>query len=158
MTHSSAQTTHSTNELLTKLWRPTLLCWMVISLGLWSGLPAGGLINITPWVCGILLASVGASLSAMLWPLRESARQVPGFWAVLLSALAAPIAGIAFALEAKSLLSLYPAIKLAGLLWMICSMGAVLTLVVCRFILALQQPQRIIDKPTLPTGESLQTD
>lgn len=137
---------HSLNRantpLLLRLWRPLLVGWALVSLTLWIGLPADALLRLTPLTCGLLLTSVGITLLVVLWSASEDHRHIPGFFTMLFSALAAPVAALAFGVESAALLARHPETQLAGLLWTICSMGAVLTLVVSRFLCAMVHDRR----------------
>lgn len=128
--------------LLLRLWRPLLIGWALLSVTLWVTLPAGHLLQLTPLMCGLLLTSVGVTLLTVLWSASKDHRHIPGFFAILISALAAPMAALAFGMETAALLQRHPETHLAGLLWTICSMGAVLTLVVSRFLCAMVHDRR----------------
>ncbi|GAB3381943.1 hypothetical protein NCG89_10005 [Spongiibacter taiwanensis] len=133
---------HAKPPLLLRLWRPLLFGWALLSGTLWVILPAGHLLQLTPLMCGLLLTSVGITLLTALKVASKDHRHIPGFFTILISALAAPVAALAFGVETAAVLQRHPETHLAGLLWTICSMGAVLTLVVSRFLCAMVHERR----------------
>ena len=122
--------------------RLALPLWMLTSLITWGSLSSPQLIAITPGVCGAMLSSIGLILGVSLRPLIRQfglklCLSMPGLSPVLLAAITAPPIGIAYAHEMQQLLLAHPMIDIAGLLWVLSSMGTVLTVLVCRLLTTL---------------------
>ncbi|WP_269621532.1 hypothetical protein [Zhongshania sp. BJYM1] len=121
--------------MLDKLTKFGLPIWFLTSFSLWIWVPSSTLLLLTPLICALLLCSIGAVLGISLYQLYlNQHHRAKGFNSVLCSAiLALPIA-IIFSYKLDTLLTVYPMREFAALLWILSSMGAVLTIIVCRLM------------------------
>ena len=118
--------------------------WFLTSFSLWIWLPTEALLALTPMVCALLLSAVGAVLIYTLHQLYlNQSHHHKGFYSVLFSALLAPPVAVIFAYKLEALLAIYPLRECAALAWFLSSMGAVLTIIVCRLLceVAAHKPQ-----------------
>lgn len=134
--------------MLHKLSKFGLPVWFITSFSLWIWLPTDSLLTITPSVCAVLLSAVGGVLGLALYQLYLAQfHHHKGFYSVLCSALLAPPVAIIFSYKLATLLVIYPLREFAALAWFLSSMGAVLTVIVCRLLseVIVHRPHTAVD-------------
>lgn len=148
--------------VLGKLTKFGLPVWFIVSFSLWLLLPTSALLTLTPLICALLLCSISAVLAVSLYQLYlHQHHRAKGFYGVLCSAILAPPVAIMFSYKVDALLTVYPIRDFAALLWILSSMGAVLTIIVCRLMTSvISKRSRIPDhqqaKPKIEVAARLQ--
>lgn len=121
------------------LYRRTLLpAWGLLSLTAIHTLPQGLFVALTPWVCGLLLSLIGLVLALALRPYFSEHRNYrQAFITVAIAAGLAPPAGLLFGLALHTSLTGQVAHEMAVLVWLLSSLGLLLTSLVARLLHAI---------------------
>ena len=122
------------------LLRYPMWIWAGLSLLAWVLLPAATLKQITPWVCGALLLAAAGNLGLMCHGIRKYARARGAlrkrYQNVIAAAVTTAVAGIACWIVLPTRLGSDPDLGICATVWLLCSAGFVLSLLVARLVLS----------------------
>ncbi len=117
--------------------RTLLPSWGLLGAAACLWMPSDSLLAITPWVCGVLLSLIGLVLAVAIKPyFRSRSLFHKPYTTVAIAAALAPIAAVAFAINVQATLSQHAIRDIAVLVWLLSSLGLVLSTLVARLLWA----------------------
>ena len=122
--------------MLPLLNRLVLPLWAICSFAACQWLPGHWLIALTPWLSGTALLLVGLTILLAIFPLYPHRHAYSTtFWAVALAAALTPLTALVFGAEVYAVLAKHHAREIAVLIWILCSLGLALTVIVSRLVI-----------------------